>query len=192
MRMDELLGYAANRSLVRIQRKHPSDPDIRGYVLRASEVLCLLRPLHDFIPDGYAVIRNSSIMTIDRHKNDEFWERVMVREGLAHDPETEEKIDLRSMKRAVLSAHNAFGRLIIECEDEDEDIQDFYIGSLVNIDDETLRFDHFDTCGRWEREPSRIEIDDISKIQIETPYCKTFWKYLERGAPNASNAHPAG
>jgi hypothetical protein len=98
------------------------------------------------------------------------------------------QLDLSTMRAVIESIDRAYGRMIVECEDLEEDIEDFYIGTVPEVDDSTLVFDHFDGLGEWAQEPSRISLNEITVIQFAAPYIEGFWKYLHDPAPRHRSA----
>jgi hypothetical protein len=88
------------------------------------------------------------------------------------------------MGTAIEAIDREFGRLIIECEDRDEDVEDFFIGKVVSISDGVVQFDHFDGLGHWEQSAATIPLDEITLLQFETPYIQRFWKYVSGSAPH--------
>ena len=94
------------------------------------------------------------------------------------------RIDLTSIQSAIESIAREYGRLIIECEDRDEDIEDFYIGQAISIGGDSVQFDHFDGLGRWEKSAASIPLEEITLLQFETPYIHRFWKYVSGTAPH--------
>lgn len=81
------------------------------------------------------------------------------------------------MRSAIESIARCYDHMIIECEDEEEDVEDFYIGTLVATSDNGIRFRHFDALGYWERRPSTIVLADISRVQFDTPYANIFSRH---------------
>jgi hypothetical protein len=69
--------------------------------------------------------------------------------------------------------------IIVECEDAEEEIQDYYIGQILSVDRGSLCFANFDALGRWDKDAHTISLEEITKLQFDTPYVQTFSKYLE-------------
>lgn len=173
---DELRKYVGTGKKVVLERRFPSNPRLNGYVLDVSDYLGVMHCFHDFMPDGYAVFRVGDISDVRSGKYERHWDHMLSSEGLLYGLQRAPSIDLSRMRNAVASISQQCEGMIIECEDED--IEDFYIGKVISIDDEGFEFTHFDGLGKWTTEPSWIDFDEITLIQLETPYLRTFWKYL--------------
>ena len=92
-------------------------------------------------------------------------------------------VDLNTIPTAIDTINRQFQIMIIEAEVPEEGIEEFYIGQAVSWDEESAQFDEFDALGQWESESSIIGLDEIAFIQFDTPYIKTFRKYLHGPPP---------
>ncbi len=183
--LNKIKQHTATGRKVQISRSRPSNPSLNGYLLAASDELVLMHVFDDFEPDGYTVFRICDVESLRSGPHERHWDRMLAGEGLLGGLELQHTIDLSSMQGAISSIQQHFGRLIIECEDADEDIEDFYIGCVVNISDSVVVFDHFDGLGEWEEEPAEIDLDEITLLQFQTPYIQRFWKYANGPAPHS-------
>jgi hypothetical protein len=181
---DELQQFVGTGQKIQLERFSPSNPLLNGYLLDLSDELGLMHCFDDFEPDGYTVFRVAEVSKVRSGKYEQQWHRMLSGEGLLGGLDMAAPIDLTSMRTAVESIHQHFRRLIVECEERDEELEDFYIGTLVSIDDGELRFDHFDGLGQWSEVPATIQVDEITLVQFETPYIHQFWKYLSGPAPS--------
>jgi hypothetical protein len=163
---------------IRVERSRPSTKRLNGYLMGLSEMLGVMHCFDDFEPDGYTVFRLEDVVSVRSNEYERHWDRMLSAEGLLGGLTREFTIDLRGIQTALESVNKQFTTMIIECEDDEEAVEDFYIGHVVSISDEDLSFEHFDALGRWEEEPSTIRFDEITLIQFETPYIKIFSKYL--------------
>lgn len=180
----ELLKFVGTRKKVRIERSCPSEPRLSGFLLGASPALGLLHAFHDFLPDGYTVFRMEDVVEFRSGPYERHWESMLQAEGLTSGIDRVKPIDLTSMHTAIECISAQYPYLIVECETEDDDGSDdeFYIGSVVAMNFEILRFHKFDALGYWDNEPTEIWIEEITKLQFDTPYINTFTKYLHEGA----------
>jgi hypothetical protein len=87
------------------------------------------------------------------------------------------------MCSAIRSVARQYDQMIVECEEADEDDDEFYIGQLVEVRSRSIRFRDYDALGYWSKSPSSIRIGDITKIQFDTRYIRTFSKYTREGTP---------
>ena len=184
--MYDLLQYVGTKQQVRVSRHTPCEPLLNGFLLDSSASLVLMHVFHDFMPDGYTVFRVEDVERFRSGPYERHWENMLRAEELLKGLDFADKLDLSSMRSAIESISERFEHLIIECEDDDEDVQDYYIGSLVSADFDCITFRHFDGYGYWEAEPSKIDINEITKVQFDTPYIRVFSKYLRCGPRPAS------
>ncbi|WP_428305480.1 hypothetical protein [Lacipirellula sp.] len=189
---EQLLPYAGSKQKIRVERSLPGTPSLSGYLIGLTNELGLMHCFDDFEPDGYTLFRVAHVIDVRSNEYERHWERMLAGEGLLGGLNLDADIDLSCLENAIESVDRHFHRMIVECEAEDEELDDFYIGKLVSIDNEELRFDHFDGVGRWESEAAVISLPTVTLVQFETPYIQRFWKYLESAAPcdGESGAQP--
>lgn len=149
-----------------------------GYVISCSESLCMLHAFHDFAPDGYAVIRLNDVTQVRCGDREKQWDHMLAEEGLLEGLRNPPSIDLTSMQKVVASAHQHLGRMILECEDQEEPIQDFYIGKAIDLTEHAVLFHDFDAMGQWNSAASEVEYREITMVELETPYIQIFWRHL--------------
>ena len=188
MSFARLQPHLNTRAKILVSRNRPSNPRISGYLLGLSEELALLHAFDDFEPDGYTIVRTADVVDVRSGPYERHWDRMLAGEGLLGGLDEAPALSLTDM-RATLRAIQALELpLIVQCEDADSAIEDFYIGEIVGVEDTTLRFDHFDALGAWTLEPDAIELDEITMLQLATPYMRRFWRYLApRGTPRAGD-----
>lgn len=172
-----LRKHVGTRRMIRITRRTPCEPTVYGYLLGLSKTLALLHRFDDFEPDGYSVLRVEDVVKVRSAAHERCWDYILAAEKLLAGLKFRQPIDLTSMRSAIETIGQCYDHMIIECEDEEEDVEDFYIGSLVATSDDGIRFRHFDAQGYWERRPSTIVLADISHVQFDTPYANIFSKY---------------
>lgn len=142
--------HAGARRKLRVERNRPSEPRLNGYVLSCSESLFLMHVFHDFQPEGYVVARLIDVVESRSGPNERFWDEMLAAEGLLDGLDNPPHVDLSSIEAAIASVDREFGRMIVECEDDEEAVQDFYIGVVARQGDGAVLFHHFDGLGNWE------------------------------------------
>jgi len=181
----ELHKHIGTGKKIRVERNFPSNPYLNGYLLELSPSLGLMHCFHDFMPDGYTVFRVADVTECRSGKYERHWDKMLTSEGLLSGLKIDWNVDVSNMKTALEAISKQFQRMIIECEEQDEDDEDFYIGQISSTGESEVHFHHFDALGHWEEVPAAILYGEISLIQFETPYLKTFGKYLV-GTPSES------
>jgi hypothetical protein len=179
----QLARHLGTGMKIRIERNRPSNPRLNGYLLGLSEHLGLMHCFHDFMPDGYTVFRVSDVEKVRCGKYDRQFHEILSGEGLLEGLKVPLNLDLTGVRTAIETISEQFGLMIVECEEQDEEEEDFYIGKVASVDDDRLRFFHFDALGMWRKRASSIPCDEITLLQFETPYIQIFSRYL-KNAPS--------
>ncbi len=179
--MFDLSRFVGTKRHVHIERAMSEEPNLYGYLLQSSATLALMHSFHDFMPDGYSIFRLEDVESCQSRPCERHFDYMLRAEGLLRGLNLATPIDLSDMRSPIESVAEHYEHFIIECEDIDEDRRDFYIGKLESLAFDTVTFCHFDALGCWGDIPSEIGIDDITKIQFDTPYINLTMKYLQTG-----------
>ena len=178
-----LHAHLGQQKKVRIQSKLPNEAVGYGYVIGLSADWVLLRAFDDFNSEGYLIVRIAHIGEIRSGPLEEFWSRMLLAEGILKPQELDFKVSIENISAMLLDLRQRGRNVIIECEDLEEPSSDFYIGQILDMDHETVRFSNFDAMGEWDEEPSEILLHEITKVQIDTPYCLLLSKYVNGPNP---------
>jgi hypothetical protein len=108
---------------------------------------------------------------------------MLLSEGLLAGLKMPHRIELSNMRSAILSIAAHYDQMIVECEDPDEDVEDFYIGVVLKAGVRFLLFRHYDGAGYWVEKAPSIPLDEITKVQFDNPYIRIFSKYTREGTP---------
>jgi len=184
-----LAKHVNSRKNIQVDRDLFEESSVSGYLIAMSDDLALLHTFDDFEPDGYMIIRTDDVEDVTRGKHERHWDRMLGGEGLLSGLDPEFSIDLSSMRTAIADIQRLFGKMVIQCEDRDEDDEEtMYLASVVELTDRDAVIDELDATGHWGDEPEAIPYLDITTVEFDTPYINRFWKYAEGPAPNATNA----
>lgn len=178
---EQLVQHVGSGGTVHLTMQTPCEPTLNGYLLDMSETLVLMHSFDDFDPDGYTVIRIEDVTDLRRSPFEEWWDHMVAAEGLLGGLENPPRVDLTDMRSAIESIAAQYDQMIVECEEADD--ERFYIGKLVEAGDEEISFRSYDALGYWDKEPEAIRIDEITKLQCDTPYIRIFSKYTREGRP---------
>jgi hypothetical protein len=182
-RLEQLRSFVGTRKKVRVSRSISSEPQHNGFVLAVGRDLVLLQQFHDFYPEGYTALRVRDITDIRSGEYERHWERMLAGEGILDRVGAPDDVPLQDVPELLRALQRRGDNVIVECEDAEENIEDFYIGRILSVDDDSLCFANFDALGRWDEAPDTIPFEEITKVQFETPYVRTFSKYLEGPCP---------
>lgn len=183
MKHTELSPFARTGKKVRLTRLQPSEPRLNGYILGVSDKLLLMHCFDDFEPDGYTICRNRDIVKLRHGPYEEWFDHMLRSESLVNGLKLRHRIDLSSWATAIQSVARHYKQVIVECEDAEKDVEDFYIGEVVEVQSRSIRFRDYDAIGYWSAMPRSIAIAGITKVQFDTPYIKVFSKYTREGTP---------
>ncbi|MCE5278029.1 MAG: hypothetical protein ABFD92_05780 [Planctomycetaceae bacterium] len=173
--------FAGTGKLVRFTRRFAPEHLLNGYVLRTGRELILVHMFDDFKGDGYSIVRQEDIEDFRQSQFEDWFDHMLRSEGLLGGLKIKAEIDLTDMHSAIQSVSRSFEQMIIECESEEGDANAFYIGKAVSIAKTCIQFSHYDALGFWSQRPETIQIPDITVVQFDTPYIRTFSKYLRPG-----------
>ncbi|MDX2200453.1 MAG: hypothetical protein SF069_15975 [Phycisphaerae bacterium] len=176
--MIDLSGHVGTRQKVRIERNRPPQRLLNGYVLAVWNGLVLMHQFHDFEPDGYTLIREQDVVGVRSNEYERLWDRMLAGEGRLEGLDADLAIDLSNMQTAIRSAAAQFRFLIIQCEDQHEDIQDFYLGELLEVEGDVVRLRSLNALARWDEQVAEIPVAEITNVQFDTPYIRHFTKYI--------------
>ena len=179
----EFQQHVNSRRKIHVETRCSCHSYLNGYLLGLSDTFGLMHCFHDFLPDGYTLFRLNDVISIRSNEYERFWDRMLASEGLLTGLDKNLNMNLTSIQSSFLSLTDDSQTLIIEAQIPDEEDQDFYIGQVATFDTTKVWFNHFDALGKWELEPAEIPLDEISFIQFDTPYIKTFSKYVESTCP---------
>ncbi|MEL6344401.1 MAG: hypothetical protein AAFV53_14885, partial [Myxococcota bacterium] len=59
-----LRAHLHRRAKILMARTRPANPSLNGYVVGLSEALVMVHAFHDFLPDGYSVVRTDDVADV--------------------------------------------------------------------------------------------------------------------------------
>jgi hypothetical protein len=160
--------------LIKVCREDIDSQPLYGYPLSISEELCLFENYYDFHFEGYTIIRLEDISSIRSDENERFSEFIITEEGLKK-KDIPPVIELMDWKTALKDLKNKEKYIIIESEAGD----DFYIGRIEEIKEESVSFLYFDGLGVWDKEPFEILYSNITSVSFNQRYLNVISKYLK-------------
>ena len=175
----ELSRLVGTWKKVRLTRGFASEPLHNGFVLALGREWVLLQQFHDFYPEGYTALRVRDITNVRAGEYERHWERMFAAEGLLDQIGVPGALPLDETSRMLTALQQRDQNVIVECEHSDEDMEEFHIGQILSVDAGSVGFANFDALGRWDDAPHVIPLRKITTVQFETPYVRTFSRYLE-------------
>lgn len=178
---EDILTAARGRyRKVRVERDIPDTAYLNGYVLDMSDELLMIAAFHDFHPEGATIVRMRDIASVRSNEYERKWDSMLAAEGLLDAVGTSFQPKLDDMPTLLEDLRVHRRPLITEAEDlsDDDDGWSFLIGYIDRIDEEACWLRHFDGLGRWKKLPAGMALEDITAVQIETPYIETFLRHV--------------
>lgn len=174
----EIENFIENVSLCRFDRKRIASNAFDGFPLKISGELCLFSTIHDFLQDGYVIVRLKDLTSVRVSDVEQFQQSLIKNQGLV-----DEKVCYNSPLKEVENLHEvlkAFAAkdeiIIVESEKKEE----FYIGKVKKVTKSHILFHHFDALGNWEESYEKINIDSITLITIKSRYINAYVNYFRK------------
>jgi hypothetical protein len=142
---------------------------IFGIIFQESETfLCLKKFDENGEYDGVVVIRKNDITYIGIGGNKRVATEKLVMNR--RDIESEITVNLTSMISVIKSISSKFGYLAIYEEDYSED---FYLGEVLDIDDEFVFLNEYGTRKSLDRSKILLRLNSITRIEVDGRYEKS-------------------
>ena len=162
---------------LQIVRENIDENPIDCIPLICMNELLLIQYLYDFSFDGYKIIRMDDITSVRYSDIEEFGEFILKEEGLM---KKVKKPDIKNISNweAFLKEYKELNKtIIIECEALTE--QNFCIGKIVDVNNDSIELLCFDSVGEWEQYTRKIIFEDITSVSFNDRYSLTISKYVK-------------
>jgi hypothetical protein len=163
------------RENVQVRRPALAHPTWNGFPLALGDDLVLLRSLHEFAVNGFAVMRLGDIAEVLRTDAERFFARVLRAEGTLDRSPPARAVPLRSWRSVLEVVRAQYRFAIVECERPDG--ADFFLGELAGVDDDELTLHYIQVNGTRERALTRVPLDDITLVRFDERYVNLFGRY---------------
>lgn len=164
------------KKLCAIGREYVDTLCLYGYPTNMSKELCAMHFVYDFTIDGYKIIRKSDITEVYSGEEEAFLSSVTEKENAGFAVKAPE-LNIESMESLFEDLMEKGTLVTVECEDFEENI--LLIGKVVGTDGDVVELKTFDGMGRWDKEISSVDIDDVSCVSIGNSYMNIIEKYLK-------------
>ncbi|MCZ4409474.1 hypothetical protein O3Q51_11685 [Cryomorphaceae bacterium 1068] len=171
--------HIVQKDVVKVEREFEGeDLGIYGFLLGASSQLLFVQVDYDFQLDGYAIIPAFTVSKLRCNKTDRFHKEVLKKEGIfERDYGCDSSIDLTDWP-SVFKSLKAIGH-IVSIEDEEAEETDFVIGRIVRVNKKSVSIQYFDGLGQLDSETTRVYYENITIVNFNTRYIRTYSKYLK-------------
>ncbi len=181
----QLRRLAGTRNKVRMTRGIGDEGFHNGFVVGVGQRWVLFAPFHDFYAEGFEVVRLEDITALRSGEYERHWDRMLQHEGALDHLGSPPEVPLDDIGQLLRALKQAGHNVIVECEDQEE--EDFFIGEILDVGDRMLKFANFGGLGNWDEQPDDIPLTEVTRVQIGTPYVRTFSKYLEGPCPHSGH-----
>jgi len=184
--------YQESRSLVSLTRDKIDSATIQGFIVDSDADWVVLQYIHDFYLDGYLFLRREDLTSMNCRATDAFQRYLLEADGILEKVDFDFRIPEGGL--AGLLNELPFERVVI-LEDETADDM-FLIGTLLGIEDDFVSLRFFSGAGRWDDEPAKIALEDVTSASFSTNYTITYERHFARESemenkstyPTAGNA----
>ena len=161
-----------NVHIVRASDPHPS---WNGFPLALCDEFVLVRSLHEFAVNGFAVLRLRDILEVHSTDAERFFARVLRAEGAPERFPAVRPVPLRSWEAVLEAVRLHYRHAIVECEHA-EGVR-FFLGELAGVDGDDAMLHYIQVNGVREAALTRVPLDDITLVRFDERYVNLFGRY---------------
>ena len=172
---DALQGAIDRGENVQVLRRAGAHPTWNGFPLALGDELVLMRSLHEFAVNGFAVMRLRDITAVLATDAERFFERVLRAEGALDQTSPPRPVPLRSWRAALEAVRAHYRHAIIECERPEG--SDFFLGELAGVEGDEATIHYIQVNGTREGALTRVPLDDITLLRFDERYVNLFGRY---------------
>jgi hypothetical protein len=154
----------------------PGESSIHGFVLDYSEELLLIQTITDFRHDGFTLVRRSDVTDVRCQEFEVHYQEILEKEGVHPLSDPGFSLNLADFPAALLSLHESGEWIIAEREVPGDDY--FVIGPIVRTGIRSFSLHHFDAMGQFERCPTLLRLDSLTKIVFGSDYLRVWRRHL--------------
>ena len=160
---------------VQIVRDADAHPTWNGFPLALGDDFVLVRSLHEFAVNGFAVLRLQDIAAVRSTDAERFFARVLRAEGALERCPAVRPVPLRSWRAVLEGVRLHYRHAIIECERAEG--ARFFLGELAGVDGDDATLHYIQVNGTREAALTRVPLDDITLVRFDERYVNLFGRY---------------
>lgn len=174
--IDRLKKCIDEKSLCAIEREYIDTLCIYGYPTKMSDELCAVSFVYDFVPDGCKIIRKSDVTEIYCTEAESFLQNITEKENADFSLKAPD-VCIDGMQELFDDLKQKKCLVTVECEDFEGNI--LLVGRVIDTANGLVTLCTFDGTGKWDDEPSSVDIDAVSCVTIGNSYMRIIEKYLK-------------
>lgn len=163
-------NYQNNLEII---RKYIDDNSLFGIPIMISKKMLLIHYEYDFMLDGFKILNLSDITKINVNDRRKFDYYIMQKEGALDTNDNQLIYSIDSWKDVSNQFLQLKTIINVECENNDE----FYLGKIVAVCDDYIRFQTMDALCRWSKKIIEINYKDITLVSYDNRYTNIISKY---------------
>lgn len=172
-----LRGLQRAGRMVQVTRRYPSHPRLSGFVVGVGDELVAIEQYHDFYNEGFFVSELQDLERVRAGARERMLQRAIEAERLRPSRPRLPACALTGWADLFTALSARGENVIVHAEQRTSVEEDFYIGAIQTVDDDSLVFRYFDPVGRWDAAPDRIAFVDVTAVEFATPYIRLMSKY---------------
>lgn len=173
----ELRDAAESRRLVRIERAGFPAEFAEGVPLDVGSELVLLAlvDVDHFRPNGFGIFRLDDLSDVRSDEYERFLEGVLEGEGSPVRGIEAPDIGIADWRQVARTLAGSGELMIVEAEEAEED--EFWLGRVVDVDDDGVWLLPLGALGDWDEEAVAITFDEITQVRFRERYAEVYARY---------------
>jgi len=147
----------------------------RGYIVDYSKDFIVLQESDDFRLLGFNILPIQQFKEIRYNASDKYYDKIMAWENVKEKIGLKTTINLIDWKSIFKTFKRKSMNVIVECEDPE--IGSFTIGSIEKITNKSVSILYFNAEGVYDKKPTKIKFEYITKVMFDDRYLDVFSKY---------------
>lgn len=153
-----------------------------GQPISVNENFLLLGYINEFQCDGFVIVPTENITGIDT--DNDFINYILKEEVICSDYEGMSNFDISSFENVFSGFKQSKKNILVLCRELDK----VYIGKVVEVFFDRIKFLQFDVEGVWNEVCSEIRYSDITLISFGDRYVEYFSKYVSKSGAYVNRA----
>lgn len=175
--IEKIKFHQENKKITEISREISKNvtETSRGYILDYSNDFILLHSTGDFLLLSYKIIPIEQIVKLRYNEWDKYYDKIFRWEKEIDNVGMNYAIDLNSWPSVFKSIKDKDLSVIVECEASETD--SYVIGPIDRIGNKKVVIQNFDPEGYFDKKPTSINYNNITKVTFDDRYINVFMKY---------------
>ncbi len=174
---EQLMALAESGRYCAVKRSFTEDARHVGYIVCVGTEHFAMEQFDDFCSDGVSVFPIEHVIEISTSERDDFFHRVIENEHLHC--QLPPLVSLTSFIALLRWAQEQGELLIVEEESVFAEESDYSLGRVMAVSEIGIELAYLDSKGHWDAGIVEIELEEITRLQVFTPYCAMFARHCD-------------